>query len=167
MLQGTYTVSDLRKAKSALPTDADEYSDCRDVLSRAISAKTASSKPTPTSTPDQSSGAGGGTSGGSGGDGGSGTPPATTATRDTTVATDPGTETGPVTEQDWAAVGSATNEGDRGVAVQGRDVSGMLTASVGRNGLPASLLVALALLGGAVLAALLMPLRRRVAGHRE
>jgi hypothetical protein len=37
---------------------------------------------------------------------------------------------------------------------------------VGRNGLPSTLIVALALLGGAVLAACLLPIRRRVARHR-
>src|SRR3954447_24323181 len=43
VLQGHYTVSELRKARANLPTDVDEYSDCRDVLSRAIAAQTQSS----------------------------------------------------------------------------------------------------------------------------
>jgi hypothetical protein len=70
-----------------------------------------------------------------------------------------------VTPQDWAAV-AAAQEGNRGVAVNGRDVSPLLVAEVGRNGLPTTLIVAIALLGGAVLAACLLPLRRRVTRHR-
>lgn len=34
-LQGNYSPGDLRKARQNLPTDIDEYSDCRDVLRRA------------------------------------------------------------------------------------------------------------------------------------
>ena len=164
LLQGSYTTTELRNARNKLPTDADEYSDCRDVLSRAIAAKASSSN----------AGGGGGNSNGAT----STTPtpdrtaqPNATATpdaadRDSTVATDPGVETGPVTPQDWHAVGTGMSEGGRTVAVKGRDVSSMLAAKVGRNGLPGTLLIALALLGGVGLVALLLPLRRRVSGYR-
>src|SRR4051794_13558279 len=62
VLQGDYSASDLRKARSDLPTDADEYSDCRDVLSRAIANATGSDagggwKPDPGSTGGSSNGA--------------------------------------------------------------------------------------------------------------
>src|SRR3954470_10031097 len=36
ILQGNYTPAEIRAAQKALPTDIDEYSDCRDVLSRAL-----------------------------------------------------------------------------------------------------------------------------------
>ena len=35
VLQGDYTLAELRKAQQALPTDIDEYSPCRDILERA------------------------------------------------------------------------------------------------------------------------------------
>ena len=35
VLQGNYSPSELRKARKNIPTDTDEYTDCRDVLSRA------------------------------------------------------------------------------------------------------------------------------------
>jgi hypothetical protein len=165
VLQGNYTASELRNARSQLPTDIDEYSDCRDVLGRAITAKTSSSN----NNDGSSNGAGTGAGSTSGGGGGSSTTPqpdtAATPQPDSSVAVDPGIETGPVTPQDWAAV-AAAQEGNRGVAVNGRDVSPLLVAEVGRNGLPTTLIVAIALLGGAVLAACLLPLRRRVTRHR-
>jgi hypothetical protein len=37
-LQGTYTKKELRQARSHLPSDLQEYSDCDDVLSRALAA---------------------------------------------------------------------------------------------------------------------------------
>jgi hypothetical protein len=164
VLQGSYSVSDLRKARETLPTDADEYSDCRDVLSRAIAQKTASS-------------------GGGGGGDASPAPaasamasPDTTAEpsataepeakSDSTVSTDPGIETGPTTPQDWKAVAAGREDGGQAVAIKGRDVSAMLAADVGRNGLPGTLLIALAPLCVGCLVALLLPLRRRVTGNR-
>jgi hypothetical protein len=161
VLQGSYSVSDLRKARETLPTDADEYSDCRDVLSRAIAQKTANSGGGDTSgTPDATATATPATTA----DPGAPAQPETKSD-DSTVATDPGVETGPVTPQDWNAVAGGTNEGGRTVAMKGRDVSAMLAADVGRNGLPGTLLIALALLGVGSLVALLLPLLRRVTGN--
>jgi hypothetical protein len=164
LLQGNYTASELRNARNNLPTDIDEYSDCRDVLSRAIAAKASASNNNST-TDSQGAGTGGGSTGG----GGSSTPQpdsAGTAKPDSSVAVDPGIETGPVTGKDWDEVRAADKEGNIPVHVNGRDVSPMLVAEVGRNGLPSTLIVAIALLGGAVLAACLLPLRRRVTRHR-
>ncbi len=59
VLQGKYTPSELRKARQNIPTDADEYTDCRDVLARAASRGV-------------SGGSGGGGAGGSGGSSGGG-----------------------------------------------------------------------------------------------
>jgi hypothetical protein len=76
VLQGNYSASDLRKARSNLPTDIDEYSDCRDVLSRAIAAKTQTAGGGPDTSgggaPTGGSTGGGGGSGGGGGTGGAG-----------------------------------------------------------------------------------------------
>src|SRR4051794_1318270 len=60
VLQGTYTPSELRKARKNIPTDTDEYTDCRDVLARAAAGAVAGS------------GAGAGGSGAFGGAGGGG-----------------------------------------------------------------------------------------------
>ena len=38
VLQGDYSPSELRKARQNIPTDTDEYTDCRDVLARAAAA---------------------------------------------------------------------------------------------------------------------------------
>src|SRR3954452_17140611 len=43
VLEGHYTPSELRKARDNLPTDVDEYSDCSDVLSRALATGTSPS----------------------------------------------------------------------------------------------------------------------------
>jgi hypothetical protein len=64
VLQGDYTLKELREARDALPTDVDEYSPCRDVLSRAIAKKTSAS-----STPDPGTSGGGDPTGSSGGGG--------------------------------------------------------------------------------------------------
>src|SRR5262245_46385994 len=67
ILQGNYTPAEIRAAQKALPTDIDEYSDCRDVLSRALTGDEN----------DKNSGSGGGGGGGgstSGGNSGGGTP---------------------------------------------------------------------------------------------
>ena len=44
VLQGDYTPSELRKARQNIPTDTDEYTDCRDVLARAAAAGVAGSR---------------------------------------------------------------------------------------------------------------------------
>lgn len=44
-LHGKYSISDLNKALSVLPTDIDEYTDCRDTIQRAINAQSARSQP--------------------------------------------------------------------------------------------------------------------------
>ena len=43
VLQGDYTPAELRKARQNIPTDTDEYTDCRDVLARAAAAGVAGS----------------------------------------------------------------------------------------------------------------------------
>src|SRR6185436_12729910 len=57
VLQGDYSPAELRKARQNIPTDTDEYTDCRDVLARALAAGIAGKG---------SGGAGGAGSGGNG-----------------------------------------------------------------------------------------------------
>src|ERR671931_190480 len=65
VLQGHYTPAELRKARQHIPADTDQYTDCRDVLSRAASAGFSRS-----SSGGGSGGSGGGAGGGGGGTGG-------------------------------------------------------------------------------------------------
>src|SRR4051794_10443278 len=59
-LTGDYTAKEIRDARDHIPTDIDQYSDCRDVLSRALAAQAGG-------------GGSGGSGGGAGGAGGGGT----------------------------------------------------------------------------------------------
>src|SRR5215213_9525354 len=64
-LTGNYTPSQIRDARNNIPDDIDQYSDCRDVLTRALLAGAADKG-------GDGDGGGGGGSGGTGGTGGSG-----------------------------------------------------------------------------------------------
>jgi hypothetical protein len=154
VLQGNYSTSDLRRAREALPTDADEYSACRDVLSNAIAARTTSSKPgggtgsgsgSPGSSGSTSSGGTGGS--GDGGSGGSSTPaPESTVAPEPT--TDPSAALVPSTPQDNAALADAAKNGGADVKLgegEARAIPVKLSAEVGRNGVPLPLIVLLAL----------------------
>jgi hypothetical protein len=136
VLQGDYTPAELRKARQNIPTDTDEYTDCRDVLARAAAAGVAS----------RGGGAGGGT--GSGG-AAEGQPPAD-----------------PHTPEGRAIVGGAGAKPPPGpMNIGGRSVvPGRASLSAGgvRNELPPGMLAALILLGAGALSTLLPPVRRRV-----
>jgi hypothetical protein len=133
VLQGDYSPSELRKARQNIPTDTDEYTDCRDVLARAAAAGVASK--------------GGGGAGGSGGSGN--LPPA-----------DPDTPEG---REIVGQAGSKPPPGPMNIAgravVPGR---ASLSSDGVRNDLPPGLLAALILIGAGALSTLLPPVRRRV-----
>src|SRR5215218_2535587 len=137
VLQGDYTPAELRKARQNIPTDTDEYTDCRDVLARAAAAGISSR--------------GGGSSGGAGGTGGvaEGQPPAD-----------------PHSDEGRAIVGAAGAKPPPGpMNIGGRSVvpgRASLSADGVRNELPPGMLVALILLGAGALSTLLPPVRRRV-----
>jgi hypothetical protein len=140
VLQGSYSPSELRRARQNIPTDTDEYTDCRDVLARAAVAGVAAR------------GGGSGASGGAGGTGALGSdglPPA-----------DPNTPEG------RQIVGEAGTKPPPGpMTIDGRSVipgTASLAANGVRNDLPTGLLVALILLGACALATLLPPVRRVV-----
>ena len=137
VLQGDYSPAELRKARQNIPTDTDEYTDCRDVLARAAAAGISSR--------------GGGSSGGAGGTGGvaEGQPPAD-----------------PHSDEGRAIVGAAGAKPPPGpMNIGGRSVvpgRASLSADGVRNELPPGMLVALILLGAGALSTLLPPVRRRV-----
>jgi hypothetical protein len=176
VLQGDYSVGDLRKARSELPTDADEYGDCRDVLSRAITQAVAASKtptptpsPTSTSTPTDSgsndTGAGGST--GADSSGGSGGGSSTDTGRD---EQDAAVLAAPSSPQDAQAVGAAQAAGEKQIKaelVARSPDQERLAASIGRNGLPTTMVAVLVLIAATLVAALLPLIRRRrdVPGH--
>ena len=137
VLQGDYKPSELRKARQNIPTDTDEYTDCRDVLARAAAAGVA--------------GSGAGSGGGSGTAGGS---------------SENAPLESPNTPEGKEAIGKAAAEGAPDpIRLGGRAVvpgSAGLASDAVRNDLPTPLIVVLALLGAAALATLTPFVRRRV-----
>jgi hypothetical protein len=126
-LDGDYTASQIRDARSNLPADVDQYSDCRDVLSRALGGS---------GSRDVSGGAGGS------GDGGGGEPAG------------PLVASGP--DEQRALESAAAEGGAKPVQVGDSTVvpgASGFAAGAARSAIPTSLLVALILLGLALLTA--------------
>jgi hypothetical protein len=170
-LQGSYSVSDLRKARSEIPTDTDEYSDCRDVLTRAI-ANGASKPPTSTPTPSAggSSGSGGDANGGGTTGGGNPSPTSTPDASSSQEQQDAAVLAAPSSPQDKQAVDAALADGERQIRKQlvaRSPDQDRLVASVGRNGLPTTMIAVLALIVAGLAATLLPMFRRRrdLPGH--
>jgi hypothetical protein len=165
-LDGTYSVADLRKALDHLPKDVDEYSDCSDVISTAIANQTTRKND------DGNSSGGGSTSGGSSGGGSSSNGSSTSGgspSKHKPTATDQDFVIGASSPQDHQAVDEAAIKGGGPLQLDGHSVvpSARLASDVGRNGLPAALLAALALLCVLGLAATAPRVRRRVVAHRQ
>ena len=141
-LSGDYTAREIRDARSNIPDDVDQYTDCRDVLSRAL-LDLAGGGGGSGGTGDVGGVAGGGFSsggtGGTGGTGGAGGAPLT-----------------PSTDADRQALEDAAATGGQPVEVAGRPVSPGTVS----NDVPSTLLVLLILLAAATVAALLPFLRR-------
>jgi hypothetical protein len=133
-LTGDYTAREIRDARNNIPDDLDQYTDCRDVLSRALLSRAGG---------DSGSGGDAGTGAGAGGGtGGGGTTAPLT----------------PSTEADQQALRGAEQAGTAPLQIAGRPVTPGESAF--RNDLPTTLLVLLALLAAAALAALAPQLRR-------
>jgi len=131
-LDGNYTASQIRDARNNLPADVDQYSDCRDVLSRALGGSGSRGV----------GGAGGGALGGGGGGSGE-------------LLTPSGPE-------EQRALEAAADAGDKPVQVGDSTVvpgAAGFAADAPRNELPATVLAVLILLGLAALAAV-APLTR-------
>lgn len=128
-LDGNYTASQIRDARNNLPADVDQYSDCRDVLGRALGGS---------GSRDIGGGEGGGGLGG--GDGGGSYAPLTPS--------------GP--DEQRALESAGAGGGDKPVQVgDGTVVPGAagFSADAARNELPTSVLAVLILLALAALAA--------------
>jgi hypothetical protein len=165
ILQGNYTPAEIRAAQKALPTDIDEYSDCRDVLSRALGG----------GENDKGDGGGGSTGSTAGGTPEATGTPSTGGTPEATGTPDVGgrgTGSVPMLQkpEDWEAVATAAANGDKAVESAAGPLSpgsSRLAATVGRNDLPDTLAVALVLLAAAVLALGVPFVRRRVRARRQ
>ena len=141
-ITGNYTPGQLRDARRNIPTDIDEYSDCRDVLSRAALAGRAGS-------------------GGAGGPGGVGA----SAPGGITPGAGAGDILTPADAAEQSAL-DAARERAGAVTVDGEKIIPGLAASTARHGLPLTLLLVLILLGLCVLAAAAPAVRRRVLARR-
>lgn len=135
-LSGDYTAREIRDARNNIPDDLDQYTDCRDVLSRALLARAGGGDG------GSAGGAGAPPGIGGGGVGGGGT----------------GTPLTPSTEADQQALRGAAQAGETPLQIAGRPVTPGESAF--RNDLPVTLLVLLALLAAAAVAALAPQLRR-------
>jgi hypothetical protein len=145
-ITGDYTPGQLRDARKNIPTDVDEYSDCRDVLARAsLSGRSA------------------GNGGGGGGGGGTAAP----------GGVQPGGGGGSEVFTPDAAEQAALDKVRGGAAasfVDGeRIVPGAtgLAADAARHGLPTTLLIVLVLLGVCGVVAAGPALHRRVLARRQ
>ena len=156
-ITGKYTPGQLRDARKNIPTDIDEYSDCRDVLARAaLSGRSGS--------PTDGSGGGGGavTGGGGGGLGGGGS----------IVSAPGGVASGgetlyPAGRQEEKALETARKGGAVSVGDE-KIVPGAagFAADAARNGLPTTLLVVMILLALCAAAAAAPVVHRRVLARR-
>ena len=135
VLQGDYKPAELRKARQNIPTDTDEYTDCRDVLARAAAAGVA------------------GSGSGSGGTGGAGS-------SENQPLESPNTPEGKAAIGKAAGEGAPDP-----IRLGGRSVlpgTAGLSSDAVRNELPTPLIIVLALLGAAALATLSPFFRRQV-----
>jgi len=139
-LSGDYTAQEIRDARNNIPDDVDQYTDCRDVLTRALLSRAGGSG---------GGGAGGGAGGGTGGTGGGGS-----------GGGSGGAPLTPSTEADHAAIADATKAADEPIEVAGRPVTP--GAATMRNDLPSTLLVMLALVAAAAVAGFAPLIRRSV-----
>jgi len=138
-LSGDYTAREIRDARANIPDDVDQYTDCRDVLSRALLARAGGG--------DSSGDPGGGATGGTGGIGG---------VTGGTGGGAPGAPLTPSTDADRQALEQAAKEGAQPVEVAGRQV----TPGTADNELPTTLLVLLILIAAGAVAALAPQIRR-------
>ena len=147
-ITGDYSPGQLRDARKNIPTDIDEYSDCRDVLARA-------------SLSGRSAGNGGGGGGGGGGTAAPGGVLPGGGSGELTYANDKNEEKDLVDALESAPSGASV-AGDHLVP----GASG-LAADAARHGLPTTLLTALVLIGLCALAAAVPAVRRRVIARRQ
>jgi hypothetical protein len=172
-LSGTYTPSELRDARSHIPADIDQYSDCRDVLTRALTSGSG--------TGSTSGGGGGSSGGGSSGSSGGGTSSSAgsgggsaagsgTSSDVAPNAAAPAPVLKPQTQTEQRALTDAGSSGGTTPVTVGERpvVPGATAFDAGEPGnrLPSSLVVTLVLLAVTAAAAAAPAARRRVVDRR-
>ena len=156
-LEGHYSQKDLRDALASIPSDVDEYTNCRDVIRRAAFG-----------------GAGGGGKGGSGGAGGGG---GSAGGEFGGFKPSQGDPLQSATPQEKAAVSKATKEGGKPLRLnddQGKPIGGALIkpsqvarrTGPGTTDVPTPLLIVAVMLALAALAAAAPTFRSRVLPRR-
>jgi hypothetical protein len=150
ILEGHYTPAELRKARDNLPTDVNEYSDCSDVLSRALGA-------------DVSSSGGGSPAGGVP----AGAPAATPTPQYSDSTASPPTLS-PSTAAENKAIAGAVQHGGGNQTIAGKPLAPAadIGGEFGRHRLPGSLIAVLALFAGAALSMIVPVIRRRVRARK-
>lgn len=152
-LDGSYSRGDIQKAQKKIPSDIDEYSDCRGALQSAR----------------LDSGAGGGGNGSGGAGGGSNTPVNPDAVTPSNPTGAPQEPSDPQNPTETTAVKEATTKGDSpvnfGSGVKITPGATGLTADDQRS-IPNPLLVALILLTTAALLGAVLAARARVSSRR-
>jgi hypothetical protein len=168
-LDGHYTLAQLREARSHPPADGLEYTDCTDILARAIAAKTSSHSSGNSNSGGDSSGGGG--SGGGGGGSGSSSGGGSGGGGGGSADSAPAAPLTPSTPADQQALTQAATQGAQPVKVDGKPVmpggASRLAADVGRNSLPSTLVIVLIMLGLAAILGGGRRIRDRVFAHRH
>ena len=145
-LDGNYSPSEIRDARNNLPADIDQYSDCRDVLARALGGSG-----------DKAVGGGSGGSGGGGALGGA----------EDSGPAEPLVPSGPQEQQDLEQ--AAVAGGDAPIQVGGTTVvpgAAGLASDAAHNAMPVTVVVAMVLLGLVALAGAVPYVRRRLHARR-
>jgi hypothetical protein len=164
-LDGNYTPSEIRDARNNIPDDIDEYTDCRDVLSRATLGGGSSGGGGGGSDPA----AGGTAPDGSGGGGGdtSGTAPPSSSGGEPEPAPTPQEPPSDAEKRDLEAARVKPGEAQE---IAGRQIvpgASTLTANAARNGVPPSLVTVLVLVGLTALVFAGAQVRKRVLARRK
>jgi hypothetical protein len=142
-ITGNYTPGQLRDARRHIPTDLDEYSDCRDVLARAGLSS-------------------GGASGGGGGDG-SAAPGGVQGSSSDELSY-------AANQQEQDELTKALSDAPQGADVAGEKIvpgASGLAVDAASHGLPTTLITALILLGLCLAAAMAPTVRRLVLARRK
>ena len=144
-LSGDYTSREIRDARSNIPDDVDQYTDCRDVLARALLARAGGGGSGDAAGGGDGTGGLGGTAGGGG-----------VGTTGGIGGDTGGAPLTPSTDADRKALEKAATDGAQPVDVAGRPV----TPGDARNEVPPTLLVLLILIAAGAVAVLAPQLRR-------
>ncbi len=154
-LDRDYSPSQIRRARNNLPSDVDEYSDCRDVLNRAL-----------TSVNRRNNDIDGGNQSDSGSNSGNNNSGNNDSGGDNRRDRGSSEDEGPLTPQDDAERKALEQANNTPVQVGDEKVSpgtSSIATQAARNGIPTPLVIVLALLGFAATAAALPVARRQVA----